>query len=163
MADIVLPAHGLATGGVVRNNAGEILLIKNQRRGWEFPGGLVEEGENVMDALRREIKEESGVDVRVGELFCVSSNTCSYPGYNGVKTVPPKLILDFICEYESGDPEATDESLETRFVPESDVLGMMTTPVYIERFRTYLEYKGRPYYLSYKTKPEFVMEMKITV
>ena len=163
MADIVLPSHGLAAAGVVRNKAGEILLIKNIRRGWEFPGGLVEQGENVIDALKREIKEESGVDIRVGELFCASSNTCSYPGYNGVKVVLPKLILDFICEYEGGEPQVTDESLETRFVPESEVLGMMTTPVYIERFRTYLEYDKRPFYLSYKTKPEFVMEMKITI
>lgn len=163
MVEKILPAHGVAAGGVVRNDAGEILLIRNERRGWEFPGGMVEEGENIIDALRREIAEESGVTARVGELFCVSSNTCSYPGYNGVKVVPPKVIFDFICTYESGDLQRTDESLETVFVPEKDVLGMMTAPVYIERFKAYLEYKDRPYYMSYKTRPEFVMELKTLV
>jgi len=163
MSDIILPVHCAAVGGVVRNAAGEILLIKNERRGWEFPGGMVEAGENLIDALRREIFEETGVNVSVGELYCVSSNTCSYPGYNGVKMVPPKVILDFICTYESGEPQLTDESLETVFVPESKVLGMMTDPVIVERFRTYLEYSGRPHYLSYKNKPEFVMELKTVI
>lgn len=163
MAEIRLPAHGLAAGGIVRNSNGDILLINNPRRGWEFPGGMIEEGENIPEGLAREITEETGVSVQVNELFCVSSNTCSYPGYNGVKTVPPKVILDFICTYESGEPHPTDESLETKFVPEHEVLGMMTVPVYIERFKAYLEYSGRPIYMSYKTRPEFVMELKTLI
>ena len=162
-AEIKLPAHCVAAGGIVRSAAGEILLIKNERRGWEFPGGMIEEGENVLHGLAREIFEETGVNAKVGEMYCVSSNTCSYPGYNGVKTVPPKVIFDFICTYESGVPQPSDESLETRFVPEDEVLGMMTDPVIIERFTAYLEYKDRPFYMSYKNRPDFVMELKTLI
>ncbi len=163
MADIGLPVHCVAAAGIVRNSAGEILLMKNARRGWEFPGGMIEEGENVIDGLEREILEETGIRATAKEIFCISSNTCSYPGYNGVKVVPPKVILDFICNYESGEPCVTDESLETIFVPEKDVLGMMTYPVMTERFRAYLEYKGRPFFLSYKNKPQFTMELKMNI
>ena len=163
MDEIRLPVHCAAAGGIVRNSAGEILLIRNERRGWEFPGGIIEEGENVIDGLRREIYEETGVTASIDELFCISSNTCSYPGYNGVKTIPPKVIFDFICSYESGEPQITDESLETRFVRVEYVLGMMTEPVYRERFRAYLEYKDRPFYMSYKNRPEFVMELKTLI
>ncbi|MBQ9382610.1 MAG: NUDIX hydrolase [Ruminiclostridium sp.] len=162
-AEKVLPAHVVAAAGVIRNDKGEILLVKNIRRGWEYPGGMVENGENIIEGLQREIFEETGASVKVGELFCVSSNTNSYPGYNGVKVVPTKLILDFICTYEGGELRASDENSETRFVPEADVLGMVTEPVIIERFGTYLEYSGRPHYLAYKTKPEFISEVKTII
>ena len=162
MDEKTLPTHIVAAAGIVRNGSGEILMI-NGRRGWEFPGGIIENGENIIEGVKREISEETGADVQVGELFCVSSNTCSYPGYNGVKVVPTKLLLDFICTYEGGELRSSEENTETIFVPESDVLGMMTNEVYIERFKAYLGYNGRPTYLAYKSKPEFISELKTQI
>jgi ADP-ribose pyrophosphatase YjhB (NUDIX family) len=46
---------------------------KNERGLWEFPGGSVELGERLADALRREIREEYGVEIEVGELLTVIS------------------------------------------------------------------------------------------
>ena len=40
-----MPTHIVAAAGIVVNSNGEILLVKNNRRGWEFPGGQVEVGE----------------------------------------------------------------------------------------------------------------------
>ena len=94
----VMPTHIIAAAGIVINESGEILLVKHNHDGWVFPGGQVEIGENVIDAVKREVMEEAGVDIDVGELFCVSSNTGKHPGYNGVKEVPTKIMLDFICK-----------------------------------------------------------------
>lgn len=97
----VMPTHIIAGAGIVLNENGEVLMVKANDAGWVFPGGQVEVGENVIDAVKREIMEEAGIEVEVGEVFCISSNTRKYPGHSGVKEVPTKLMLDFICRYKS--------------------------------------------------------------
>ena len=59
-----LPVHFVSAAGVVYKD-GKVLLIRSERRGWEFPGGIVEQGEAILDGLRREIFEESGMQATV--------------------------------------------------------------------------------------------------
>ena len=47
------PTHIVAVMGIVRNEKNEILLIKSPLRGWEPPGGQVENGEDLITALER--------------------------------------------------------------------------------------------------------------
>ena len=56
-----LQVHFVSAAGVVVRD-GRVLLIRSARRGWEFPGGIVEQGEAILDGLKREIFEESGID-----------------------------------------------------------------------------------------------------
>ncbi|MRR10050.1 NUDIX hydrolase, partial [bacterium] len=58
------PTHIVAVSALVRNRAGKVLLMRHPRRGWEFPGGQVEAGEDLIAALHREVKEETGITVR---------------------------------------------------------------------------------------------------
>ena len=55
-----LPLHFISVAGLVYKGD-EVLLIKSKRRGWEIPGGVVEQGEDIMSGLKREIFEESGI------------------------------------------------------------------------------------------------------
>ena len=62
--------------GVVKNPQGEILIAKradHQHQGglWEFPGGKVEQGESVFDALVREFQEEVGITIQQAEPLLV--------------------------------------------------------------------------------------------
>ena len=155
-----MPTHIVAAAGIVVNGNGEILLVKNNRRGWEFPGGQVEVGENLIDAVKREIMEEAGIEIEVGEVFCISSNTCKYPGYNGVKEVPTKIMLDFICHAKEGTPRPSEENSASAFFHKDMVLELIQSPAYIERFKAFMDYMGRPTYLEYVTKPEFRLKMK---
>lgn len=64
-------------GGVVRDAAGQLLLVENERRDasidWSTPGGVVDEGENFVEALTREVVEETGLTVATwtGPLYRV--------------------------------------------------------------------------------------------
>lgn len=159
----VLPTHIVAAAGIVTNERDEILLVKTYDSGWVYPGGQVEVGENLIDALKREILEESGIEVEVGEVFCIASNTATYPGYNGVKVVPTKVVLDFICKKTGGTPRPSEENSETGWFAQKDVLSRIKSPAIIERFKAYLEYAGRPIYLEYVTHPSFELRVKRTI
>ncbi len=156
----VMPTHIIAAAGVVTNSKDEVLMVKTHNSGWVFPGGQVEVGENVIDAVKREILEEAGIEVEVGEVFCIASNTCTYPGWNGVKEIPTKIMLDFICKETGGTPRPSEENSETMYVAKEKVLDRITAPAIIERYKAYLEYTDRPIYMEYVTKPEFELKLK---
>lgn len=63
------PKHILSAAAIVVNDKKELLLIKGPRRDWEMPGGQVEEGESLSQAVVRETKEESGIDIEIIK-FC---------------------------------------------------------------------------------------------
>ena len=158
--EIVLPTHVIAVGGIVLNENGEVLLVKHHRDGWSFPGGIVEVGENLPDALKREVMEETGVGIEAGELLCVSSNVGKHPGYGGVKEVPTKLMLDFLCTATGGTPRPSEENSESAYFSVEEALRRIKAPAMVERFRAYLDYAGRPAYLEYVTKPVFELKGK---
>lgn len=66
--------YGLTVRGIMKNENGEILIVKRHPKSrtdpemWELPGGKVEKGEFFVDALVREIKEETNLDVKVGDF-----------------------------------------------------------------------------------------------
>lgn len=68
------PKHIVSAATIVLNEQGHILLIKGPRRGWEIPGGQVEEGESLKEAAIREAKEESGIDIQVLKFCGVFQN-----------------------------------------------------------------------------------------
>lgn len=76
-------------GGCIFDEAGRVLL---QRRGdshkWGFPGGAIELGETPEMAAIREVKEETGLDVRVGELIGIYTDCdMAYPNGDQAQSI----------------------------------------------------------------------------
>lgn len=137
------PRHTVVVGCLARNAADEILLIRHRRRGWEIPQGRVEEGENLVDAVRREVAEEAGVSVEVGPLAAVWS----------MVSPTSALIFAFLGRYLSGELNPTDDSEDAAWVPREKALDMVTSPVMRERLAVLLQYDGSVSYRSYSIKP----------
>ena len=119
------PKHFLSAATIVLNDHMEILLIKGPMRGWEMPGGIVEEGESLTDAAIRETKEESGIDIEVVKFCGVFQNVN--------KSICNTL---FLAKPTGGILTTSPESLEVGFFPIEQALKMIT----IENFRQRIEY-----------------------
>ena len=71
---------GVGCGALIINNLNQVLLLrrgpksKNQVGFWNQPGGAVEFGETVEDAIRREIKEELDVEIKLLEMLCYTDH-----------------------------------------------------------------------------------------
>jgi 8-oxo-dGTP diphosphatase len=154
-----MPTHIVAVGGIVENEQGEILLVKTFHGGWVFPGGQVEAGENLMDALTREIQEESGIDTVVDQLIGVYSNTGMYKWHDGVTDVPTKVMLDYVCRPIGGALAVSDETSESCWVNRNEVLELITSPAIRTRYEAYLAFDGKVAYMAYQTKPEFTVNL----
>jgi len=154
------PTHIVAVFGVVENEQGEVLLLKHRDKGtWMFPGGQVETGENLIEALERETMEESGMTIEAGKLFCVDSNTCTYKGYGGYKHVPTKVMFGFACKYIGGTFRESGETTEGRWVARDEVPDMLIDPLR-EKYLAYLGFEGGIQYSAYVTKPAYALQYR---
>jgi len=117
----------VGVGGVVIENDRALLI----RRGtepllgqWSIPGGTLELGESLQAGVARELREETGLEVRVTELIEVfdrifpscenGSRIVSRPRYHYV-------IVDYLCERISGEPRAGSDVTDVVFVREQDL------------------------------------------
>lgn len=72
------PTFTVGMTAIILNSEGEVLLVRHRFResaDWSFPGGLMQRGETPVDALRRELKEETGYDIDVIALLLAEVGT----------------------------------------------------------------------------------------
>jgi len=103
--------HSVSVTGVITDDRGRALLI--QRRDnyrWEPPGGVLELDETIHDGLRREVREETGLDVEPIALTGV------YKNMNRAI-----IALVFRCKITGGQLTTTDETEASRWATDTDI------------------------------------------
>jgi ADP-ribose pyrophosphatase YjhB (NUDIX family) len=103
---------------LIRDAAGRILLQQRADNGlWGLPGGSVEIGESVAAAIVREVREETGLAVRVQRLIGVYSD----PAFQVVRYADGRVVhyvsASFECAIEGGSLATSPETLDVRFFP----------------------------------------------
>jgi mutator protein MutT len=94
---------GVGVGALIVDRDGRLFLsrrgpkAKNERGLWEFPGGSVEFGETLAQALQREMREEYGIEIMVGELLDVVDHILPEEGQHWVSPT-------FLCTIVEGKP-----------------------------------------------------------
>ena len=112
------PTHLVSVAALVTNEEGKILLVNSPWRGWEYPGGLIEPGETFQEALHREIREESGVEVEI-------------TGFVGIcKNLERNIVnIDFTARYLSGELTPSEESTEVIWATPEEAMDLITFPL----------------------------------
>lgn len=123
------PDRPLLGVGALILESGRILLC---RRGkppyvgyWSLPGGLVELGEPVVDALHREVREETGLEVSIVRLAEVYERITAD---DGGRTEYHFVLLDYVCRVESGTLKAGDDAADVRWFARAELASLEITP-----------------------------------
>jgi ADP-ribose pyrophosphatase YjhB (NUDIX family) len=110
-----------AASAIVVNDAGEILLQKRSDTGqWAIPGGALEIGESIAETIAREVREETGLEVRVERITGVYSDPRHIVEF-GDGEVRQQFSVCFLCRVVGGELAPGDEATDAAFFGVEDL------------------------------------------
>ena len=141
------PTHKVSVAAMVHDGKGKILLVNSPWRGWEYPGGLIEPGESFEAALKREVREESGIEIEI-------------TGFVGIcKNVEKDIVnIDFTARGIGGSLTTSEESTEVGWFTEEEAFGMITFPLTKKRLTNMLEGSKNAHLFCFRRDPFAVVE-----
>ncbi len=117
----------IATVGAVIERDGKVLMIRTHKWSnlWGIPGGKIRSGETSEDALRREVEEETNIQLAEIDFVCVQdcihSTEFERPAHF--------LLLNYVAQWKSGDVVLNDEAEEYAWVTPAEAMQMaLNTP-----------------------------------
>lgn len=126
-------------GALILNLKGEIFLMKSHkwRNKYVIPGGHIELGETMEEAVKREIKEETGLDIYDIEFLCFQEFVFDKAFWEKKHFI----FLDFMCKTKSSKVELNSEGQEFIWVPVSKALKLPVEPYTRQTIKEYVKKK----------------------
>lgn len=129
---------GVAGKALIRRDGQILLLQRSLKSGfdpgrWELPGGKIGHGENLVDALRREVEEEVGLVIRVGRPFTTWHFTKDPFWVTGVT---------FLCDYVRGDVRLSSEHAAYVWIDPGESRNYPLSTSMAEQIQSYLDLAG---------------------
>lgn len=123
------PSQPLVGVGAIIMRGGKMMIVKRANEPakglWSVPGGVVELGEHLHDAIKREVREETGLEVDIERLVdAVDNIVFDEQGQVHYHYV----LLDYLCRPRGGALKAADDVLEIRWVTLDALQSLPITP-----------------------------------
>ena len=124
-------------GALIFNPAGKILLIKSHkwRNKYVIPGGHIELGEKIEEALKREVKEDTGLDIYDIEFICFQEFIFDKAFWKRRHFI----FLDFACKTDSTEVKLNSEGQEFVWVTLDEALKLDIEPYTRKTIEEYLK------------------------
>lgn len=122
---------------------GKVLVLFDPTEGLDFPGGKIQEGEardgdvlSLLNALKREVREESNLDIEVFDPFAVWYHEFPLHHRNAGKVV---YLIAFKCKYVSGEVTLSGEHNNFKWVDKNDYKEVDDCSDYFDVLEKYFE------------------------
>jgi ADP-ribose pyrophosphatase YjhB (NUDIX family) len=136
----------VGVGGVVVHRHRALLIRRGSeplKGEWSIPGGMLELGEELAEGVRRELKEETGLEVEPLEIVAAFDRITR----EGTRVKYHYVIVDYVCRRKRGRLKPASDVVDARWVRREDLpkyhLTEMATRVILEAFEFFDKQKAR--------------------
>jgi 8-oxo-dGTP pyrophosphatase MutT (NUDIX family) len=134
-----------AASAIVVDDEGKILLHwRSDNDLWALPGGAMEIGESIAETAVREVKEETGLNVKPEYIVGIYTDPHHVIAFSDGE-VRQQFSLCFACSLVDGTISVSDESFEVAFIPQQEIERLNMHPSIRLRIEHYLEHRQQPY------------------
>jgi len=126
---------GVVGKAIIRKNGKILLLQRSTKSGfdpglWELPGGKIDYGENLVEALKREVKEEVGLDIKIGRPLKT---------WHFIKEPFWVTGITFLCDYLRGDINLSSEHDAHVWIEPDEYKAYPLSTAMEEQIKSYIE------------------------
>ena len=139
-------ANSLVPGAsaIITDDQGRILLQRRSDNArWALPGGVMDIGESIGQAIVREVREETGLEVKPEDIVGVYSDPGHVFAYDDGE-VRQQFSVCFVCRTVGGQLQVSKESSEVAFFSPEEIEGLDMHESIRLRIQHYLERRPRP-------------------